>query len=348
MKNRILILLVLITHLLFAQSKKRIVEELHLPDPTQVISGCSYNGIKLQDIRTNPGDFGIVKKGLSDRKAEIAFSPGFEQQLSEMFKKGIDPSSVKDQELLLQLRAMNYMETTINMVQYGYFTFRGLLFGGRENQYQLIKKMDTTLVVFNVDVTKELEKRSLDYIRKAVFEAAVEKPVSQRMYTADDINNYDKIAKSALPLYTHPKLTDGIYRSYHAFSRQVPDQPISEIQVDLGMITKASYVDQNGKKKNAKEDSYAIVNQGKAYVFCDGELYPMRRMAEDFYFIAKTDPSPKPERQLRSAMTGIVFGGIAGGAVGYFFPKNKRKSYECKLDYFNGKYEMVREIESLK
>jgi hypothetical protein len=348
MRKILVFLLFLTIDTFFAQSKKIIVEELNLPDPVQVISNSNYKKIKLQDIRTDIEDYGIVKKGLSDRKAKIVFSPSFEEQLSKMFEKGIDPLSAKDQELLFQLRDMNYLETTIDMVQYGYFKFRGLLFGGRDNQYQLVKKIDTTLVIFKVDVTKELEKQSLDYIQKSVFEAALENPIDQRMYTSDDIRNYDKIAKARLPLYSSPKLTDGIYKNYNSFSMQTPDKPIDEIHIDLGMITKATYIDDKGKKKNAKDDSYAIVNQGKAFIFCDGELYPMRRTTDDFYFIVKTDPSPKAEKHLRSANTGAIFGGVIGGAVGYLFTKNTMNRYECKLDYFNGKYEIVSEIKPLK
>lgn len=133
-------------------------------------------------------------------------------------------------------------------MQYGYFKFRGLLFGGRDNQYQLIKKIDTTLVIFKIDVTKELEKQSLDYIQKTILKAASEKPFDQRIYTLGDISNYDKITKSNLPLYSNQKLTDGIYKNYNSFSMQIPDKPIDKIQVDLGMITKATYIDSKGKK----------------------------------------------------------------------------------------------------
>ncbi|MCJ7935539.1 MAG: hypothetical protein MUW56_18425 [Chryseobacterium sp.] len=344
MRNTFILLLFLTITSVFAQSKKYLSEELSLPDPEQRISGSHYNNIKLQDVRNDPEDFGIVKKGLSDRKAKIKFSPSLEKQLSDMFHKGIEASSAKDQEMLIQLRDMNYLEVTIDMVQYGYFNFRALIFGGKENQYQLVKKIDTTMVLFKMDVTKELEKQSLDYLRKTVFEAASANPAENRMYTLEDIDQYDKIAKSQLPLYTHSKLVDGVYRNYTSFSKQIPDRPIDEIQVNQGMITKATYIDDKGKKKNAKSDSYAVVYQGKAFVMCEDELYPMRKTADDFYFISRINGSPTGERQFVFGITGGMIGGVVGGVVGALIAKGKKKLYECKLDYFNGQYEIIREI----
>ncbi|MGE8553074.1 MAG: hypothetical protein ACN6OB_03930 [Chryseobacterium jejuense] len=346
MRNSLTLLLLLTVTSIFAQSKKFIIEELNLPEPVQTIS--NYNKIKLQDIRIDPEDYGIVMKGVSDRKAKVKFSPSFEEQLSSMFDKGIEKSSARDQELLVQLRNLNYKEVTIDMVQYGYFNFRALIFGGKENQYQLLKKVDTTMVLFKMDVTKKLEEQSLDYLRKTVFETVSAAPVDNRMYTQEDINNYDKIAKSQLPLYTQSKLKDGVYMNYKSFSEQVPDKSIDEIQVNLGMIAKVNYIDDKGKKRNAKTDSYAVVNQGKAYILYEGELYPMRKTPEDFYFISKIYDRPTGERQLLFGITGGMIGGPIGGVIGVLITKGKSKTYECQLDYFNGKYTIVREIKPQK
>ncbi|MBP2616186.1 hypothetical protein [Chryseobacterium jejuense] len=344
MRNTLTLLLLLTITGIFAQSKKFIIEELNLPDPVQTISNSNYNRIKLQDIRIDPADYGGVMKGVSDRKAKVKFSPSFEDQLSSMFDKGIEKSSVGDQELLVQLRTLNYKEVTIDMVQYGYFNFRALIFGGKENQYQLLKKIDTTMVLFKMDVTKKLEEQSLDYLNKTIFETVSATSIDNKIYTQEDINNYDKIAKSQLPLYTQPKLKDGVYMNYKSFSAQVPDKPIDEIQVNLGMITKVVYVDDKGKKKNAKTESYAVVTQGKAYIMYEGELYPMRKTSEDFYFISKIYDRPTGERQLISGTTGAMIGGV----IGVLIAGGKPKTYECQLDYFNGKYEIVREIKPQK
>jgi len=327
-----------------AQNKKYLIEELSLPDPVNSISYSGYNRIRLQDLRTDPDDFGIVKKGLSDRKAKVKFSPSLEDQLSQMFDKGISKSTAKDQELLFQLRDMNYLEVTIDIVQYGYFKYRGVLFGGKENQYQLLKKIDTTLVVFELDVTKQLKEQSLDYIRKTIFDAASSKPVDNRIYTIEDISNFDKIAKSQMPLYVNSKLTDGIYRNYSSFTQQIPDKPINEIEVNLGMINKVNYLDDNGKKKNAKSDSYAVIYQGKPYVLFEDVFYPMRKATDDYYFIARLNTKPIGEIQL----TGTLIGGILGGAVGGLIAKGQTKLYEWQLDYFNGKYQIIREIKPQK
>lgn len=348
MRNTLTLLLLLAVTSISAQSKKFIIEELNLPEPAQTISNSNYNTIKLQDIRVDPDDYGIVMKGVSDRKAKVKFNPSLEEQLSSMFDKGIDKSSARDQELLIQLRSLNYKEVTIDMVQYGYFNFRALIFGGKENEYQLIKKIDTTMVLFKMDVTKKLEEQSLDYLHKTVFEAVSATPIDNRIYTQEDINNYDKIAKSQLPLYTQPKLKDGVYMNYTSFSAQVPDKPIDEIQVNLGMITKVTYIDDKGKKKNAKTQSYAVVYQGKAYILYEGELYPTRKTPEDFYFISKIYDRPTGERQLLSGITGGMIGGPIGGVIGVLIAKGKSKTYECQLDYFNGKYMIVREIKPQK
>ncbi|WP_160136946.1 hypothetical protein [Chryseobacterium sp. c4a] len=348
MRNTLILLLSLTVTSLFAQSKKFIIEELNLPDPAQTIPNSNYNKIKLQDIRTDPEDYGIVMKGVSDRKAKVKFNPSFEEQLNKMFDKGIDKTSANDQELLVQLRSLNYKEVTIDMVQYGYFNLRALIFGGKENQYQLLKKIDTTMVLFKMDVTKKLEEQSLDYLHKTVFETVSAAPIDNRTYTQEDISNYDKIAKSQLPLYTQSKLKDGVYMNYRSFSAQVPDKPIDEILVNLGMITKVTYIDDKGKKRNAKTDSYAVINQGKAYIMYEGELYPMRKDSEDFYFISKIYDRPTGERQLISGTTGAMIGGPIGGVIGVLIASGKSKKYECQLDYFNGKYEIVREIKPQK
>ncbi|MDN3693899.1 hypothetical protein QWZ06_17225 [Chryseobacterium tructae] len=348
MRNTIILLLLLTVTSIFAQSKKLIIEELKLPDPTQTISNSNYNKIKLQDTRVDPEDYGIVMKGVSDRKAKVKFSPSFEDQLTGMFDKGIDKASAKDQELFFQLRDLNYQEVTIDFTQYGYFDFKGLIFGGKDNKYQLVKKIDTTLVLYKMDVTKEMEKKSLDYIQKSVFEATSASPIDDRIYTLEDINNYDKIAKSRLPLYVNQKLTDGVYQNYKSFSRQAPDQPIDEIKMEQGMITKATYIDGKGKKKNAKIDSYAVVYQGRPFILYAGELYPMRKTSEDFYFISKLHELPNGERQFSGGITGRMIGGLVGGVIGILIIKGKSKQYECRLDYFSGKFEIMREVNSQK
>ncbi|WP_276877954.1 hypothetical protein [Chryseobacterium joostei] len=348
MRNTLTFLLLLTVTSIFAQSKKFIIEELNLPDPTQVISNSNYNKIKLQDVRPDPEDYGIVMKGVSDRKAKVKFSSSFEEQLTKMFDKGIDKSSAKDQELFFQLRDLNYLEVTIDFTQYGYFDFKGLIFGGKDNQYQLIKKIDTTLVLYKMDVTKEMEKQSLNYIKNSIFESVSASPIDNRVYTLEDINNYDKIAKSRLPLYTNQKLTDGIYLNYKSFNMQTPDQPIDEIQMEQGMITKVTYMDDKGKKKNAKKDSYAVVYQGRPFVLYADELYPMRKTPEDFYFISKLHELPNGKRQFSGGITVQLISGVVGGVIGVLIKMGKAKQYECRLDYFNGKYEIVREIGSQK
>lgn len=348
MRKTLTLLLFFTVTSIFAQSRKFIIEELNLPDQTQIISNSNYNKIKLQDVRVDPEDYGMVMKGVSDRKAKIKFSPSFEDQLTKMFDKGIDKASAKDQELLLQVRDLNYKEVTIDLVQYGYFNFRALMFGGKENQYQLVKKIDTTMVLFKMDVTKKLEEQSLDYLRKIVFEGVSAAPIGNRMYTQEDINNYDKIAKSELPLYVQPKLIDGVYMNYNSFSSQVPDKPINEIEAAQGMITKANYIDDKGKKKNVKTDSYAVVYQGKAFIHYEGELYPMRKGVDNFYFITRIYDRPTGERQLVLGISGGMIGGAIGGVIGVLIAQGKTKLYECQLDYFNGKYEIVREIKPQK
>ncbi len=43
-----------------------------------------------------------------------------------------------------------------------------------------------------------------------------------------------------------------------------------------------------------------------------------------------------------------MIGGPIGGGIGVLIASGKSKNYECQLDYFNGKYEIIREIKPQK
>ena len=234
------------------------------------------------------------------------------------------------------------------MSEEGKFKFRATIFAGEPQNYKLIKKVDEVYKNSSMDVTLQLERESGELILKIISEALVTvKPLEERIYTLEDIDNFEGIEKNKLALYTNDKYVDGIYKDFQSFSMQIPSMPIHEVKEGNNTI-KVYYLNENKKSKNAR-GNYAAIYQGKLYINNGEEFIKLTKKENDYYFYGYVSKKASFGKQLGVGVaTGVLTSLLTGGFGVAFFPTTDSVLYEFKMDFLNGSFIPIQEVKQNK
>lgn len=345
MKQKISIIILLINFLsvISITAQKRTEDfQINIPEERNIKS--AFKTITLIDARPDTTNVGIVQKGAFNAKAKVVPVTPLRNQFQNLLTSITNKDS-EDGELVLYLKQFYFAEVTGAISEKGYCYFQAYLFSkNKEEKFQLVDAMDSVIVHSSMDVTKATMKKGSALVSNFILKNLYNKDNSNAAYTYEEVKNYDNIAKQKLALYNSSTLPDGLYTNFQNFRELiVSNVPVVNIKsTPNGDKAYKVYTSKNDKEKEVdKSDYYAMVYKGIPYVYSDTDhafLKMTKKNADgDYYFTAKAKATAKTGNVIAaSAFFGIIGGLIAADA---------KSEFEMKLDYLNGGFMPIKEID---
>jgi hypothetical protein len=281
---------------------------------------------------------GIVQLGAFNTKARVISRRSLPDQLTDVIHALID-SSAGNGELLFQLRQLSFAEVTAAMSEKGYFHLRAVLYERKDTRYAKIRAIDTVVLIKAMDVTKGLFRKGSQTLNDFIAGNLTAAPADSVVLSYEDVVQIDSVEKSNLAVYNVHEYTDGLYKTFASFSRQVPDT--KEMETSFDKEAKLSWVKiKNGDGKPEKIKSknvYAIIYQGKPYIATDFGYYLLEKIENDFYFTGKAKVAASQTDVLMASMFFGIIGGLLASSPGDAL-------FEMKIDQVSGGFIRLKEI----
>lgn len=324
--------------LLIPARAQKAEEDFQIALPEQKVANSLYNNIEFLDGREDTSHLGIVQLGAFNRKAKVVPAQSLGSQITNIFNQLIDPSA-RDGELLFYLRQLSFAEITGATSEKGYCYLRAVLFAKQNGAYKEVSKVDTVVFVKSMDVTRALFRNGSKAINEFISASLTVPASDPQLYSYADIIKLDSLEKRRLAAYNTDKFADGVYQTYSAFSKQLPD--VTDINVKTNKngfpeSVRAANAEGKGEKIKAK-DIYALVYKGKPYIATDYGYYPLNKEEDDFYFTGKAKVQPSTA----SVVAASAFFGILGGLL---VSATSDALFEMKIDHASGGFIRLREV----
>ncbi|WBV61995.1 hypothetical protein PFY12_07710 [Chryseobacterium camelliae] len=326
---------------LFAQKR---TEDFTISLPVQKLDKSYYKTITVIDNRMDTTSIGIVQQGALNAKARVVPTSPLSNQFQSVLNS-INGENAENGSLVLYLKQLYFAEVSKAFTEFGYCYFQGFLFAKNENgTYSLLEKTDTVVDHKDSDVTKDILRKGSEMLGQFIAKNASRKPETTEQYSFDQIKKFDDIDKQSINLFNSSQLKDGVYKDYASLKNQQPQQEITNAKFygNMPKIVRI-YETADGKEKEIKKDDiYAIVYKGEPYIYLPIEnlFTKAEKRDNDYYFVGK----------LRSGgpNTGNLSIGMFFGAVGVLLASNPAYPFEQKIDYINGAFIPIKEIQSKK
>lgn len=308
--------------------------QLDRPNSAPRVTGSLYSHIDFVDSRMDSAMIGIIQTGpLNNQDTRLVFKEPIQPQLTALLSAMTD-STAADGTLLFQLRNYSFVETWGTR----YFFIKATLYVKKENGFRELGTLDTHDAIRDSWVQLALPKIGSARIYNFLYASLTRTPTDSARYSLADIAHIDSIEKARLPLYTTDRYTDGIYLTYAAFSKQLPDmQGIIKANKD-GSIAKVNIVNDSGRKQRIMPRYvYAVIYRGKPFLATDYGFYPAEKIRDNFFFTGDVRIAPTAG----DVATGQMTFGLAGAvenAMGF------RKTYDIIIDPENGQFIHLRQI----
>ena len=341
MKNdfkRFLLLAVLcFTTLIMAQKKP---EEFTISLPTKKLDKSYYKTIILLDRRMDTTSLGTIRTGLLNNPANLFAA----QPLSDQFQNVLNSLNGENAEngtLVVYLRQLYFSEVTVH----GYCYFQAFLFSKNEDgTYSLMDQVNHIIDhKAKSDVTKEMLQKGSEFLVDLIAVNASKKPQTSHHYTYQQIKDFEGTAKESISIFNASALKDGVYNDYQALKNQLPNKEITHVKF-YGNAPKIVriYETVDGKEKEIKKDNiYAIIYKGELYPYLSVEnlFTKAEKKDNDYYFAGKIKLNPNSPNL-------NILPSFSYGSVGVSIMSTPIAPYEMKIDYFNGDFIPIREIEN--
>lgn len=331
-----------LSSILFAQKR---TEDFTICLPTQKLNRSFYKTITVIDNRIDTASIGIVQQGALNAKARVVPTSPLSNQFQSVLNS-VNGENAEDGSLVLYLKQLYFAEVSKAFTEFGYCYFQGFLFAKNEDgTYSLLEKTDTVVDHKAADVTKEILRKGSDMLGEFIAKNASRKPeTTEPHYTFDQIKKFDDIDKQSISLFNSSQLKDGVYKDYLSFKSQQPQQEITNVKFygNMPKIVRI-YETVDGKEREIKKDDiYAIIYKGEPYIYLPIEnlFTKAEKRDNDYYFVGKLR-SGGPNK-------GNLSIGMFFGAVGVLLTSNPAYPFEQKIDYINGAFIPIKEIQSKK
>jgi hypothetical protein len=318
---------------------QRHTEHYTITLPEQKVANSLYNSFRFIDARKDTSNMGIVQLGAFNRKARVMPARPLDTQFLAVFNQLID-SSAREGELLFLLRQLSFAEVTKATSEKGYCYLRAAVFGKTPEGYWPISKIDTVILIRSFDVTRAMFRNGSKTLHEFIGQNLVQSPAGNTpLFSLSNIIALDSIEKRSLPVYNTNVYTEGVYKSFAAFTQQQPDITNAEIAVDKTSLPRTVRVmNEQGKKEKVKsKELYALVYQGKPYIATEFGYYPLEKRTDDFYFTGKA----KVNANTGDVMMASVFFGIIGGLLA---SSPVEAVFEMKVDHVSGGFIRLKEV----
>lgn len=340
-KRTSLLITISLSSLLLAQKR---TEDFTISLPAQKVDKSYYKSIKIIDARIDTTSIGIVQQGALNAKARVIPTSPLSSQFQSVLNS-VNGENTENGDLVLYIKQLYFAEVSKAFTEFGYCYFQGFLFAKNENgTYSLLEKTDTVVDHKDSDVTKDILRKGSEMLGQFITKNVSRKPETTEQYTFDQIKKFDDIDKQSISLFNSSQLKDGVYKDYASLKNQQPQQEITNAKFygNMPKIVRI-YETADGKEKEIKKDDiYAIVYKGEPYIYLPIEnlFTKAEKRDNDYYFVGK----------LRSGgpNTGNLSIGMFFGAVGVLLASNPAYPFEQKIDYINGAFIPIKEIQSKK
>lgn len=328
----------------FMVSSQKRTEDFTISLATQKADKSYYKTIKVIDDRMDTTSVGIVQQGALNAKARVIFTSPLSHQFQSVLNS-INNENAGNGSLVLYLKQLYFAEISKAFTEFGYCYFQAFLFAENEDgTYSLLEKTDTVVNHKASDVTKEILRKGSEMLVQFIAKNVSRKAETTVKYTFDQIKQFDETDKQSITLYNSPQLKDGVYKDYFSFKNQQPQKEITNVKF-YGSMPKIVriYETVHGKEQEIKKDDiYAIIYKGEPYIYLPIEnlFNKAEKRDNDYYFTGKLRSA---DHRADNLSIGIFF-----GAVGVLLTSNPAYPFEQKIDYINGAFIPVREIQSKK
>jgi hypothetical protein len=286
-------------------------------------------------MRTDTGALGFIKIARKSKYIYIKPVVPMEEQLAGLMKSLTDETA-HDGELLLQVRHLNFAGNTNPYNEKGMAYIRLSLYAKSGEGYFKLNQLDTLIAIKASGMAEKLVGSAGKAVANFIAASVRMTVTDSTRYSVADLDNFERLEKKRLRLYTTLDYKDGIYLSYNSFKQQVPDRQ-GIISMNDKLVREVWVNDAGGAVRLKESEIYAVVKDGIPYVTTEYGFFQLRRKKNDFYFIGKVKISADP---MTVALTGAFFGWAAALAQSF----DKATAYEIKLDYFNGSFVRVRDL----
>ncbi|MGJ1412069.1 hypothetical protein ACR78Z_20575 [Sphingobacterium thalpophilum] len=329
MKRIICLLLIVLIQVVAVKAQQK-TRPFQFKKADKLVELADYGKISLYDAREIKDNLGVIQVGMLNANRLLLAEPSLEKQLQSQLEQITDRKG--DGELLMRLEKFCIAELTGAFTEKGFLDFRAILFAKKGNgDYFPLVRIDTSVIVKGMDVTKAILTRASDVVNTLIFDALTKKGDTTKSYSLSEIENYDYIQKKQLALYNATTIKDGLYLTYQEFARQTPS--VGQVQLKDGDFY-LGFFKENEKRKPRKinpKDYYAVVHAGLPFVSSQGQFYALTKEGNDFIFIG-------PVKETASA-TNVVAASVLLGAIGGMLASGSEINYYTqKLDYVNGTF----------
>jgi hypothetical protein len=298
-----------------------------------------YNKISLVDLRIDTLGLGFIQTGAFNKRNTVVPKAPIRGQVNFNLASQIDDSAGTN-ELLLQLRELNFSEITGAMSENGFFKMRASLFAKTEKGYRQINTIDTIVKVSAMDVSNALLKKGGQLFAGFIASKLTTPIPAGSTVTYNDIAKVDSIEKSQIKVFTTDAFVDGYYVNYNSFKNQIPDGEIF-VKGDDVLSGDVKIYNEEKKLKNLKPNqAYAIVHKGTVYLITTTGYSPVIKVGSDLIFISRSGGSSSMPVYYGTggALGGALFGLAAAATT------SKTRLYKTKIDHINGSFVTFEEV----
>jgi len=323
----------------------QVTVDFTLTEPNYHLSYLPYKLIKITDQRDDTTNMGFLYGTIFKRLAYVRPNIDLKDQLQSILTYIAD--STGNEDLLLQIRKMKFIQRSNAYEDCGLFFFRANLYSKDQNSYIKISSIDTLVIVENSDETTSLTKKASDIISNFIFNDQTHVSFKHKHCSYTEIIKIDSIEKSQSKAYCVGDYTNGVYTSFASFKKQIPDFKASKLKFRSTKLKKVYKT--TGKNKQARIDDrniFAVVEKGKMYISSEYGYYTLYKFNGDFYFIGKGSTNRDIEDVLPN-LGGLFFYPINPVIITFITLTTSPKAYfEIKIDHVDGRFMRCKEIKN--
>lgn len=319
-------------NLVFGQNIEEIKLNVNIQDPMK-----STKNLNLLDLRENK-EVGQIKKFSSGKESKVVFQKEERQAVKEWFEK-YNETRGKD-ELYLVLKKLNIsQEDTRNKLEVS-----AGVFAKKADKFHYISKVDT--VLFEQGNSNALV-RAIPALLGNVIKKSYKIVPWKEELSQENLANYEEVMKQNMPAFAETTLKDGVYKSYHSFFRQMPEEGhFTIVKNEKGEVLRA--VNEDNKTRIPARQINIYVADGKAYKNTLAGFVEMEKDNRGYYIMsnhASLFPlKTSPTYGIMFGLAGGLIGGLIGGTIDAARDNNKTKKEQAKekskyyIDHLTGYY----------